>query len=342
MIRFGFRLCAALCMFSSLALFSAAQEESKKDPAAADKPAAAKDATYKVKRERLKIEVDLSGVFEANQMSPISLRPESWSAFTVVEAVPHGSKVQKGESLVRLDMSKIDEQLQDLETTMQTNKLTLQLAESELGLFKTTLPMDLESAARANRIAEEDLNYFLKINRSFQEESAEQSLKSSRQSLENAEEELKQLEKMYNADDLTEETEEIVLKRARNDVERSQFYLKSSELRTKKTLTQDLPREEQQLTEAAGRAEVALAKTKATLPVQFEKQQLERQKQLLTNKRTEEKLNELRKDREMMEVKSPADGYVYYGRWTRGKWSGAESVSSQLEPGGKLAPRTSS
>ena len=76
------------------------------------------------------------------------------------------------------------------------------------------------------------------------------------------------------------------------------------------------------------------------MPVQFEKQQIERDKQLLTNKRTEENLADLRKDRAMMQVKSPADGYVYYGRCTRGKWSGVESVSSQLAPGRKLSPQT--
>ena len=214
MIRFGLQLCAALCMISCLAPVAAGQEESKKEQATADPPAVAKDATHEVKRERLKIEVNLSGVFESDQMWPISLRPESWSAFTVVKAVPHGKKVQKGETLVQLDMSKIDEQLQDLEGTMQTNRLTLQLAESALELFKKTLPMDLESAARSKRISDEDLNYFLKVGRAFSEASAEFSLKNSQQSLEYAEEELKQLEKMYNADDLTEETEEIILKRA--------------------------------------------------------------------------------------------------------------------------------
>ena len=72
---------------------------------------------------------------------------------------------------------------------------------------------------------------------------------------------------MYTADDLTEETEEIVLKRARNEVEQGKFYLKSTELRTKKTVEQDIPRQEQQLTEAAKRAEIALGKARVTLPV---------------------------------------------------------------------------
>ena len=128
--------------------------------------------------------------------------------------------------------------------------------------------MDLEASARAKKIADEDLNYFLNINRSFLDESAEFSLKNAQQSLEYSEEELKQLEKMYKADDLTEETEEIVLKRARNEVEQGKFYLKSH----------GAAHEEDAGTghSAAGTAvdrsgqacaEIGLAKARATLPV---------------------------------------------------------------------------
>ncbi len=339
MSRRGLTLWCTLLVVGVIASSSWAQEEAKKDATPTDKPAAAKDATYKVKQAPFKIEVELSGIFEADQTWPVVLRPDSYSSFTVVKAVPHGKRVQKGETLVWLDMKDIDQQLQDLEQTLQLNKLSQQLAKTDMELLKTTVPLDLEAAARTKRIADEDLNYFLKINRAFEEQSAEFSLKSSRQSLEYAEEELKQLEEMYNADDLTEETEEIVLKRARNDVERSKFYLKSSEMRSKKALEQDIPREEQELTEAARRAEITLTKSRATLPTQLEKQQIENAKLLLANKRAEEKLKELMKDRELMAVQSPAEGYVYYGRCTRGKWSGVDSVTAQLEEGGKLPPQ---
>ncbi len=295
MMRFGLQLSAiALCLLSLVTRgFGQEEQKTAAEPAAAP-PAAAQPAaasgTLKVKPEPFKIEVEMSGVFEADQAAPVALRTKSWSDLTVLKAVPHGKRVQKGETLVWLDMEGIDEQLHDAEQGLRLSKLALQLATTELESTKTTLPMDLESVARTKKIADEDLNYFLKINRSFLEESAQFSLKSSAQSLEYSEEELKQLEKMYNADDLTEETEEIVLKRARNEVEQAKFYLKSTELRTKKLLEQDIARQEQQLSEAAQRAGVALDKTRVTLPVQFEKQQIELQKLTVDNKRAEEKL----------------------------------------------------
>ncbi len=333
MTRSGMYLCAIVLCLLIVVPGSFGQEQPKPEPA---QPAAATSGTHKVKQEPFKIEVEVAGTFEAEETWPVALAPKTWSDFTVLKAVPHGKRVQKGETLVWLDMKEIDEQLQDQEKALQLSKLALQMTDTELDITKTTLPLDLEASALAKKIADEELNYFLKINRSFQEEAANYALKNSQQSLEYAEEELKQLEQMYKADDLTEETEEIVLKRARNEVEQSKFYLKSTELRTKRTLEHEIPRQEQQLTDAAKRAEIALVKTRATLPVQFEKQQLERAKQVVDVQRAERKIEELMADRQSMAVESPADGYVYYGRCTRGKWPGVDALANQLQEGGKL------
>ncbi len=357
MIRSGFNVSVILVLVSCMTLASWGQE-AKKVGASAAKGAAAKatddaakklaktptkvskESTYQVKRAPLKIKVNLTGVFEPTQMWPVVLRPDSWSSFTVIKAVAHGKRVKKGETLVWLDMTKIDEQLQDMEHALELGKLSRRQAEADWKLLQKSIPLDLKSAERSKRVADENLAYFMKVDRAFQRESVKFSLKSSRDSLEYTEEELKQLEKMYNADDLTEETEEIVLKRARNDVERSKFYLKSAELRAKKSLEQDLPREEQQLVVSAQRADILLAKTVVSLPVQIEKQKIEREKQRLADQRAQEKLAKLRQDREIMAIVAPADGYVYYGKWTRGKWSGADSVASQLTEGGKLSPQS--
>ena len=92
------------------------------------------------------------------------------------------------------------------------------------------------------------------------------------------------------------------------------------------------------MTEATKRADIALTKSKATLPNQLEKQQIENTRLAATNKRADEKLKDLIKDRQIMAVPSPAEGYVYYGQCTRGKWPGVDSIAGQLEEGSKLAP----
>jgi multidrug resistance efflux pump len=315
---------------------SEATSQSKQKKAKQEKA----DATHRAEPERLKISVDLSGTFEADQMIPLALHPESWSTFTVIRAVPHGQAVKKGQKLVWLDTSDIDQQLADLKLTLQLGQLDERIAEANLQMAKASTPLDLAAAERAKRIAQEDLQYFLETERKHDEQSAEFSVRSSRQSLQYAQEELKQLEKMYQADDLTEETEEIILQRARNDVQRAEFYLKSAELRAGRTLKTDLPRRQTQMKEAATRAELELAKAKGSLPAQLEKQLLEYQKQRITNQRNARKLKQLQKDRQMMDITAPADGVVYYGQCKRGKWSAMDPTSSTLRRGGKLAPHS--
>ncbi|MFW6114652.1 MAG: hypothetical protein ACOC7K_02840, partial [bacterium] len=339
MIRLGLRFVTILCLVGLMAFPSLGQDAKKAEPESA-KASSPGESTHKVKRDRLKIEVNLTGTFEAVNTWPVALSPETWSSFTVVEAVAHGKKVEQGDTLVELDMSQIDEKLQDLEQEMKLNQLSRRVADTEWELLRKSTELDLEAAERAKRIANEELEYFQETDRAFQIEAAKQSLKSARDSLTYAEEELRQLEKMYKADDLTEETEEIVLKRARDQVERARFSLKSAELRTKQRLDKSIPREAQELREAARRAEISWAKSKETIPAQLKQKKIELEKQQVETERLHENLRKLRQDRDMMAVKAPADGYVYYGKWTRGAWSGVESVTANLTEGGKLSPHS--
>ncbi len=85
--------------------------------------------------------------------------------------------------------------------------------------------------------------------------------------LEYQQEELRQLEKMYKADDITEETEEIVLRRARDNVEQAKFMLEFAQLNHDHALKFDLPRKEEQVNEAAKRTALDWEKNKAAPPL---------------------------------------------------------------------------
>ncbi len=297
-----------------------------------------KSATHRVTKAPFKIEVKLAGVFEAAQMTEVVLRPEVWSVFKVNKAVAQGTRVKKGQPLVWLDTTKIDEQLKDLEYTRALAELTLKQTERELYFLKKTVPMDLALAERSLQIADEELKYFLNVDRAYSEKSAEHDLKSSQHWLEYAEEELRQLEKMYKADDLTEETEEIILKRARRSVESARFSLERTKLRTDRTLKVMLPRQEEELTEAARRQTLATDKARATLPTLLSQKSLEYDKLQFAQKKSDDRLAKLKKDREAMIVKSPADGIVFFGKCVRGKWSGGTTMAQQLRQGGTLSP----
>ena len=79
-------------------------------------------------------------------------------------------------------------------------------------------------------------------------------------------------------DDLTEETEEIVLKRAKHDVEYAEYSLENSRDYNQRTLAVTIPRRLQQVKDAARKAAIELERFQATDPLS------QRQKELTVEK----------------------------------------------------------
>ena len=317
--------------------------KSEKKPAeakAAPKAEAPKPATYTVKADMLKIDLELDGTFVAQKMTEVELRPESWSTFKVIKAVEHGQQVEKGDVLVEFETDKIDEAIADQETAQELASLSLKQAELGLKLLEATTPIDLKMVDRQKKMAVEDLERFLKIDLELTKKSAESSLKSSEQTLEYQLEELNQLEKMYKADDLTEETEEIILKRQRNAVERARFYLELAKNRYDEIVKVYLPRDEESMQVSAEIYHLSMDRTKATLPINLEQEQIALEKLKVQQKRDLEKFAKLKEDRKLTTLVAPASGIVYYGKCVRGKWSGATTVAEKLQPEGSVSAGT--
>jgi len=308
------------------------------DKAPASKPQA-KPSTHKVKQEPFRIEVEVSGVFESAKMTELVLRPEVWTTLVVRKAVDHGKRVKKGATLVWLETAKLDEQLRSKEHELELGKLSLKDAEAGMKLLEQTVPLDLKTARKTKELADEELEYYLKVRRPRSLKEADRSLESARWRLEYAEEELKQLEKMYEADDLTEETEEIILKRARRSVESSKFSLESADISHERTINHSLPEQTERLTDTAKRQDLAWQRTKATLPISLKKKQTELEKLRRQQKKLADELAKLKKDREAMTVQSPMEGVVYYGRCRRGKWDDATKSIDRLRQGGTLTAK---
>ena len=306
----------------------------KERPAPKEKPA---PSTVTVKREKLEIKLTLDGSFLARSTAEVAVRPKQWSNFKVLEAVPHGTTVNRGDVLVRFDTEGIDRAIADQRAALKLADLALKQAEEDLRLLEAATPLDLELAARSAKRANEDLERFLKVDLPMSRKSAEQSLQNARDYLDYEKEELRQLEKMYKADDLTEETEEIVLRRQRDAVRRAEFSLEQAKHYYEETLTVRLPRLEESLREALQRAKLSRQRAEVTLPVALNRQRLELEKMKVQRERDRKKLEELEADRQQMIVKSPMDGVVYYGRWSMGKWSGASSSASDLRPGARVS-----
>src|SRR5580765_5091340 len=224
------------------------------------------ETTYTVTRPAVKTKVQLDAVFESAEMAPVKLEPKVWADLTVLDAVLHGSHVKKGDVLVKLDLDKLRDQIDDLEQDRPAATLALGLAVAELDNLQQTTPLKLDAAKRSQRVADEDLTYFEKTGRAQKEKVVQFNVKSAEQRLQNAQEELKQLQKMYKADDLVEETEEIILKRQKFAVEYADYGLESAQQQADWSLKTVIPREAETFNAQKRDQDLALTLAQQTLP----------------------------------------------------------------------------
>jgi len=293
--------------------------------------------THTVASGPFEVAATFEGAIQSHGAAEIQIKPEEWTAFTVESAIESGELVQAGEELVKFETKAFDREFDDLQFQVEAGDLAIKLAQIELELISKTNPLDLEAAERSAQVATEEWDYYQKLGEALERQSVEENLKSVRDMVEGSEEELDQLEKMYKADDLTEETEEIILKRARREVERAQFSLKVSQVHHDRRLEQELPREKRLKEVAKDREALSLTKARVNLPLTLSQKTVELEKLQHAQKQLTDKQQRLKKDKELLTLKSPIDGVVVYGQAERGKWTTTDAMRMSLRRGGAIS-----
>ena len=306
------------------------------EKAAPAKEAAAKPPTQKLKKGPFRIEVALDGVFEAQNQAELFIRPQEWALLSVLKAVEHGAVVKQGDLVLALDTEKIDRVIADLRSELELTDLALKQATAQLAAMEKFAPLEEQANNRSRRISEEDWKRFQEVEKPLLAKVTEYRLKATREMLEYSEEEYRQLEKMYKADDLREETEKIVLRRAKNGVDRAKLELELAQAAHEEAVKLVLPRTEERAKDQTERSRIDAEYVKINLPLLMSKRRLEVEKLQVARNLADEKLKKLLADRDAMTVKAPIDGIVYYGRPVRGKWS-AMSVET-LRRGAPIMP----
>ena len=208
---------------------------------------AKKPETFKVEAKAFKIDVEAEGVFVAEETAEVALRPEAWASFKVVEAVPHGKRVRKGDVLVKFDDKDIEKAIAEKSLELRTGELALMAAEEDFPRLEKSIALSYDEAKRQYDEAQDEKKRFDDTMRDMSERMAKYYLQSSEQQFQNANEEYEQLKKMYDADELTEETEEIVLKRQKFEVEAAKFFLEYAKINHQYTTEISIPQREESL-----------------------------------------------------------------------------------------------
>jgi len=259
--------------------------------------------------------------------------PLGWKDFTILEILPHGSVVAKGDTLVRFDPGEINRKIEDARSQLASAALSLDQAERDAKLLEETSAHKLEGIRRAADTANEENTYFTQIRRKATEDSATQALKRSQQMLANQREELKQLSKMYEADDITENTEEIILVRQQDAVASAEFALRMEVLDHKRTLEVSLPREAKTLADSERDTGIAFKKAESDIPRAIELSKLALLSLKTASQRAKQDLTDLETDRLQFEFKAPAAGQFYHGPIENGRWTVGDLAKSLVTHG---------
>ncbi len=318
--------------------------EPKPGPSAkpAAKPAAKAEegfARYVTRAEPLVVKVKVSGTVESTRETPVEMNLKRWSDLTVVKAAAHGTAVRAGDLILELETRDLARKIDDLKRDLPARELELAAVELDLDKAEKTTPLSLERALREKTQAEQDLAHFEDQARPMQERAAKEDVKEVAQALAYAQEELGQLKKMYEKDDLTEETEEIILKRAENSVSRYQWMLEQAQARSERALHTQLPREHENLKRSLELRQIEWRAGEKAMRDGLEKQRLAAAAKRREIEELRRALAEHEADLSAMRVVAPHDGIVYYGMSQRGKWTTASLVDRKLIPGGKLTMR---
>ncbi|HKS17017.1 MAG TPA: HlyD family efflux transporter periplasmic adaptor subunit [Planctomycetota bacterium] len=294
--------------------------------------------TTPAKRETLKIELKLDGTFEPAARHVVLIKTQSWQGdMPILKVAAHGSKVKKGETLLQIDPAKLKEAVASAELDLGSAKTQHDRLTEEIKLAAEGEALQKERLERDAADSAERAKYFSEVEMALDLKDLEMGLQWMEDSIADQKEELEQIEKMYKSEELTNATRDIVLKRARRQVERSKARLESFLVRFQRAKSYDFPRAlEQNKLEVRERA-YALDAWRKTSPIQ----KLEREANLARAKanlrQQEENLAKLKKDESALTVTAPADGTSWYGQFDGGSWSGVEEALKNLKVGEKVS-----
>ena len=126
---------------------------------------------------------------------------------------------------------------------------------------------------------------------------------------------------MYEEDGITEETEEIILKRQRASVQSARFSLKKAVLSSAWALEITIPRQAVDLKRAFDDALLAYETGKLNIPRALEQKTLAVAQAKRTDAKADQDLTELEADGQFFTLKAPSDGVIYFGEIDDDSWS---------------------
>ena len=269
-------------------------------------------ATFVAKRGPLTISVLESGAIKAKEQEVI--RNEVEGRTSIIWIVPEGTRVKKGDLLVELDASKMDDERIDQEIRVQNGEAAFINAQETLAITENQAKSDIELAELNLKFAEQDLAKYLEGQYPNELIAAQNKVQEANEVLTRAKETLRWSETLFGEKYISET--ELLADRLAETKGKNNLTVAQNDLR----LLQEYTRQRQvdQLTSDVNQAKMALERTnrKASANVVQARAELNAKEQ--EYKRQVAKLDKIADQMAKARIVSPADGMVVYATSSRG------------------------
>lgn len=269
---------------------------------------------YRVQRKIFQPELTLKGIITPPEMEQVQVNLKEFiGSLAVKNIILSGTIVREGSLLFEADPEPLERLIRDAVHKLESMKSDLERTKSNLKMDEQTGQLELEKAQIRSANAQEQKKSYQELEWPLQKDRDGFTIRQREAYLADQKTELQQLEEMYKESELATKTKEIVLERARRDVELATINLELTRREAEYRRETGHPRQLKNLTNEENWAikELELLKLRTTLSAAEAKRSLtnlefEIQKQT-------EYLQRLQADRELLTVKATKSGIVVHG-----------------------------
>jgi cobalt-zinc-cadmium efflux system membrane fusion protein len=274
-----------------------------------------------VHRGTLKLAFEAEGVFAPLDPFEVRLSLHQYQGeLRVQKAAVADRTVAKGDVLLALDTAAIDRQITAAESALDVAKANLAKAESDVTLGDRADKIAMDASKQSLADAQESLARWDKTDGPAAVLAGKMPVMQADEVVDNATDELAQLKLMYKSEDLTNQTTDIVLKRATRTLEQAKSADQLAKQLSDKAITFDVAVHRRGLASAVESATLAVDQQQATQA----QAQVTRAGALATAKAAaadaQRTLDDLKRDRTAMTITAPFDGVVVYGTFDHRAW----------------------
>lgn len=275
-----------------------------------------KDPVFSAKQGPLTISVTESGTIQAREQ--IIIKSEVEGRTTILSLVPEGTRVKKGELLIELDSSSMEDEKVDQQIRVQNAEASFIQARENLEVQKNQAQSDIDEAELKLQFAKEDLKKYQEGEYPKELKEAESKITINEEELQRANETLKWSKILFDEKYISQtelQADELSAKKAQLNLE-----LAREDLALLKNFT--YKRKLDELESDVKQSDMALIRTRLKANadiVQAEANKLAKESEF---GRQKDKLAKIEDQIKKTKIYAPADGLVVYATSAQGSWRG--------------------